>query len=172
MLKIQYNRFLPFITIPLIMVFLISSGIPNYADSYRVRKTYYGKTFYKWAGGYAGKQDKKGSIFPTGGGFFWVDQGGPTANVTVSLGAGYGYGTASITLGICSSKGASGKFVTVPSRKHAYKLYIKRKLKLRKYKIYVYKWSPVRKKYCWVMTGKNVKNFGAIQTKQYAKRVD
>lgn len=48
-------------------------------------KTVYKTYKYKTLSGYAGNQVKGGYKFPTGGGFYFTDSGGPTVSGTVSV---------------------------------------------------------------------------------------
>ncbi len=101
---------------------------------YRYKTVY--KTYkYKTLSGYAGNQTKGGYKFPTGGGFWFTDSGGPTVSGTVSVGLPKSYDMVSVSINLGKS-GSSGKFVLVPSSKYYYKLYISKKIELRPYITY------------------------------------
>lgn len=151
----------------ILMVGLIIISVPNVAFAKRSKVVYQGKSFYKWAKGYSGGIDKNGISMPTGGAVWWTDKGGP--KVSFSFGAGYGYG--SVGLGISSSKGTRGQFVKIPATKHFYKVYVKKQVKYRKYKVYVWRYDPRVKRERWVYSSKGVKNLGVTARQYYAKRV-
>ena len=83
----------------------------------------------------AGNQDARlGYRFKTGGGFYFIDSGGPSINVSINFGGKFGKGSIGITFGKRSEK--KGLFVSVPSRKYYYKLKVCKKYMVRKYIIY------------------------------------
>ncbi|MBR2674080.1 MAG: hypothetical protein IKE52_01290 [Mogibacterium sp.] len=143
------------------------ANLSENAYAKRSKIEYIGGVFYRTVGGYAGNNAPGGTRFPTGGGFYWSDKGGPTASVSVSLGAGFGSVSVGTELG---KKSSSGEFVTVPNKKDYFKLYIEKTLECRKYKVLVWKWSPKEKKYCWVETSRNVEK-RVFSRSPYAKKV-
>lgn len=90
---------------------------------------------YKTVGGYAGNQVSGGYKFPTGGGFWFSDSGGPavSGSLSLSLPAPYNVVSFSVNLGRNSS---SGSFVAVPTTTHYYKLYTSKVLEVRPYAVY------------------------------------
>lgn len=96
-------------------------------------KTEYGTTRYITLGGYAGNQYAGGTRFPTGGGFYFQDYGGPDVSASVNFGSGFFSGSISVSLGTASS---TGKFVTVPSTSYYYKLYVSKVVKAQPYTVY------------------------------------
>ena len=58
----------------------------------------------------------------------------------------------------------------VPANKHYYKVYVEKQYKVRKYKVYVWKYSPKAKKETWVLSSRGVeKKLNACS--YYAKKV-
>lgn len=112
-------------------------------------KTVYKTYKYKILSGYAGNQPKGGHKFPTGGGFWFTDSGGPTVSGTVSVGLPKPYNMVSVSINLGKS-GSSGTFVLVPSPKYYYKLHISKKMELRPYITYR---APVGTKKWEVYTG-------------------
>lgn len=84
----------------------------------------------------AGNQPaSKGYRFPTGGGFYYSNQGGPSVDVSVVIGAPFENVDFSISFGNRSS-GVTGLFINVPSKKYYYKLAVKKTYRVRSYIIY------------------------------------
>lgn len=98
-------------------------------------KTEYAPYVYKTLSGYAGNQLEGGYKFPTGGGFWFTDSGGPSVSgsINVSLPAPYNIISVSVNL---SKKGTSGLWVSVPSSSSHYKLYVSKEIQVRPYVIY------------------------------------
>lgn len=65
--------------------------------------------------------------FPTGGGFYFSDEGGPS--ITVSFVAPYGVASFNLTL---ETNSKSGKFVNVPDKTHYFKLYVSKAVKFKR----------------------------------------
>ena len=101
---------------------------------YRYKIEYLSKQ-YKTLGGDAGNQATGGYQFPTGGGFWFTDSGGPSVSgsIYLSLPSPYNCLSFSINLG---QKGVSGLFVSVPDTIHYYKLYVSKRLELTPYIMY------------------------------------
>lgn len=93
---------------------LLRRGRPTY-------KNQYGKKVKKTFGGFAGNQPPGGSKFPTGGGFYFSDSGGPSATLRIAFNAPFGTMSVSVPLGKSST---GGKFVSVPDKTHYFKLYV------------------------------------------------
>lgn len=93
------------------------------------RPTYFnvhGESQRKVFGGFAGNQPPGGNRFATGGSFYWLDSGGPSATVSVGLTGWDGLWkliSVSVSLGTSSS---SGKIVDVPNTVDYFKLYIEK----------------------------------------------
>ena len=85
--------------------------------------------------GEAGNNKPEGDHFPTGGGFYFSDSGGPTvtASVHVQFPGWWEWLSASVSLGTNS---ASGKFVEVPRTDAFYVLYIEKTVEFRPYVTY------------------------------------
>lgn len=86
-------------------------------------------------GGYAGNNKPEGERFATGGGFYFSDNGGPTASgsISITLSDKLKWLSVSVSLGKASS---SGKFVTVPRTDAYYKLYVEKTVELHPYVTY------------------------------------
>lgn len=114
------------------------------------RPTYfnvYGESQRKVFAGFAGNQPPGGNRFATGGGFYWSDNGGPSASVNVGLTGWDGIWklvSVSVTLGNSSS---SGKFVTVPNTVDYFKLYIEKTYDCKPYITYYTNSSGVTTEY-------------------------
>lgn len=100
-------------------------------------KTEYLPYQYKPVEGYAGNQQKGGYRFSTGGGFWYTSSGGPSVggNISISLSSPYNIVSFSINLGNRNDK-ESGLFVSVPSTKYNYKLYVEKIAEVRPYVTY------------------------------------
>ncbi len=113
--------------------------INNYVNDLILRDhNYYSSeivdTKYVTAEGYAGNQPPNGVRFPTGGGFFWIDNGGPVVSVGVSFsGIPYHFG---VSLGIASTSNTVGYYVSVPNTYDYFKLYIYKTYRVNKVNIY------------------------------------
>lgn len=90
-------------------------------------KVEYGSSKTVTVSGYAGNQESGGKRFKTGGGFYYSDSGGPSVSFSVSFPWPLDIASGSIGLG---KSGSSGVFVSVPSKKYFYKLYITKKVKV------------------------------------------
>ena len=83
----------------------------NLTDKYKI----------KTVGGFAGNQVQNGYRFPTGGGFYFSDVGGPTVQGSVNLGLPKPFDTVSFT---------------VPNTTDYFKLYVEKEVEARPYKVY------------------------------------
>lgn len=99
-------------------------------------KNEYGTKKTVTVGGFAGNQNSGGYKFPTGGGFYFSDSGGPTASVTVTFPTKFGKVTATANLG---KKSSAGIFVTAPTKTRYYKLHIAKKVEVQPYITYTRK---------------------------------
>lgn len=97
-------------------------------------KTVYLSPIYTNVSGYAGNQLPGGYQFPTGGGFYYSPEGGPTVSgsITVSLPAPYNICSFSINLG---TNGSFGTLIYAPSTTGYYKLYVVQTMKVVPYKV-------------------------------------
>lgn len=98
-------------------------------------KTDYKPYKYKTLSGYAGNQVAGGYKFPTGGGFWFTDSGGPEVSGSVNVGLPKPYDIVSVSINL-GKKGTSGLWVAVPSSSSYYKLYVSKKMELRPYITY------------------------------------
>ncbi|HHW94921.1 MAG TPA: hypothetical protein GX736_03195 [Mogibacterium sp.] len=98
-------------------------------------KTVYKPYKYKTLSGYAGNQVQGGYKFPTGGGFWFTDSGGPTVSGSVNIGLPKPYDFISVSINL-GKKGSSGLWVKAPSNKYYYKLYVSKVMEMRPYIIY------------------------------------
>ena len=90
---------------------------------------------YKTLSGYAGNQVVGGYKFPTGGGFWFTDSGGPEVKGSVNVGLPAPFNVVSVSINL-SKKGTSGLWVSAPSTSSYYKLYVSKKMELRPYITY------------------------------------
>lgn len=119
----------------------VSKLIDSQSSKYQTRdssssnnwKTVYGPKKTVTLSGYAGNQVPKGYKFPTGGGFYFSDSGGPSASASVAYSVPFTKVSVSVTLGKSS---ASGKFVNVPNKKNYFKLYVSKKVQVQPYIVY------------------------------------
>ena len=83
--------------------------------------------------GYAGNQPVKGTRFPTGGGFYWSNSGGPTVSPSVSFGGSI----ISISMSLGESRD-SGTFANAPDTTNYFKLKAEKVYKVDKTAVYGY----------------------------------
>lgn len=83
--------------------------------------------------GYAGNQPPGGRQFPTGGGFWYSEDGGPGVTTSVEFTVPYKWFTFTIGLGNESTKGL---FVNVPNYTDSFKLYVEKTFKVSQVNIY------------------------------------
>lgn len=98
--------------------------------------TKYVQTKYVTKGGYAGGQPKGGTRFPSGGGFYWLNEGGPSIGASVSFSKPYKLININIELGVVSSSGRTGCFATADNKTDYFKLYVSKKMEVRQAEIY------------------------------------
>ncbi|WIV13503.1 hypothetical protein [Proteiniborus sp. MB09-C3] len=108
----------------------------------------YGTSKIAVAGGFAGGQGSAGYRFPTGGGFWYTDSGGPTASISVSFPKPFESVSFSVNLG---EKGTTGQYVKVdPDSNNYYKLYVEKEYEVTPYVIYKWTWIDDFTGYQWV----------------------
>lgn len=90
---------------------------------------------YKTAGGFAGNQVRDGYRFPTGGGFFYSEDGGPqiTLNINFEIPR---LPETSVSVGLGMKKDTLGQFVSVPNTTDYFKLYVEKEVEIRPYVVY------------------------------------
>lgn len=93
----------------------------------------YGRTAYPSTSGYAGNQPSRGTKFPTGGGFYYSDRGGPSSSISVSFPKPYDNISFSVDLGNSST---SGVFVNAPNKTDYFKLHVTKEYEVKPYIIY------------------------------------
>ena len=98
-------------------------------------KTEYKSYKYTTLSGYAGNQVSGGYKFPTGGGFWFTDSGGPEVSGSVNVGLPKPFDMVSVSINL-GKKGTSGLWVSVPSSSYYNKLYVSKKMELRPYITY------------------------------------
>lgn len=91
---------------------------------------------YKMLSGYAGNQVTGGYQFPTGGGFYFSDSGGPSVSGGVSLTLPPPYSMISISVNLGNRSTSSGLYVGVPDKTNYFKLYVEKTMEVRPYAIY------------------------------------
>lgn len=111
-------------------------------------KTEYGTSKRAFAGGFAGGQGSAGHMFPSGGGFWYTESGGPTASISVSFPKPFEAVSFSINLG---ETGTTGTFYNVPpDSNNFYKLYVEKEYEVTPYVIYRRTWIDDFTGYQWV----------------------
>lgn len=98
-------------------------------------KTEYLAYRYVTLRGFAGNQLAGGYQFPTGGGFWFTDSGGPVVSTSVNIGLPAPYNLVSVSVNL-GQKGSSGQWVAVPSSNYYYKLYVTKTMEVRPYATY------------------------------------
>lgn len=96
-------------------------------SSFRSRPEYwteYGTQERKTFSGFAGNQPPNGTKFPTGGGFWWSDSGGPTTTLTLTYKGVIVPVT--VTLGISSNQASNGRMAHVPNTIDYFKLFVEK----------------------------------------------
>lgn len=93
-------------------------------------------TKYITLSGYAGNQSVGGTKFPTGGGFFWADSGGPVISGSLSFTFPTKYVDVSVGLGISTDNPMFGKWVSVPNSYDYFKLYVEKTMEVKHINIY------------------------------------
>lgn len=93
-------------------------------------------TKYRTISGYAGGQPPNGYQFPTGGGFWWVNSGGPSASSSITFEVPYKLVNVSVTFGIASNSNIGGLYVSVPNKTDYFKLYISKTMQVRQVNFY------------------------------------
>lgn len=121
-------------------------------------------TKYKTIGGFAGGQLPGGKRFPTGGGMWWADNGGPTVSGSIDFSAPYKKVNISIGLGIASYSPINGNLVNVPNTHDYFKVYVDRTMEVKHVRIYSH--SNGTKKLYMEMYPSTL-----FSTSQYAKAV-
>lgn len=91
---------------------------------------------YKTVEGYAGNQLRDGYRFPTGGGFFYSDDGGPEITVDLSLNLPGNWDFLSVGISLGTKVDSSGEFVQAPNKTDYFKLYIEKESEIRPYVVY------------------------------------
>lgn len=111
-------------------------------------KTEYGTSKIAAAEGFAGGQGSAGNRFPSGGGFWHTDSGGPSVSVSVSFPKPFQSVSVSINLGV---SGTTGTYYNVePDDKNFYKLYVEKEYEVTPYVIYRRTWIDDFTGYQWV----------------------
>lgn len=90
---------------------------------------------YVTVSGFAGNQLPGGYRFPSGGGFWYSDNGGPSVSgsVYLNLPLPYNFLSFSVNIGVNST---SGLFVNAPNTTDYFKLYVSKVIEVRPYVIY------------------------------------
>ncbi|MDY2960045.1 MAG: hypothetical protein SOR72_04530 [Hornefia sp.] len=107
---------------------------PWYGKSFKIKK--FGKVMEKGFTGYPVGQGKYGFCFDKKGGLIGYSRGnGKSVSASISLGAGYGPYSLSVTIGFASQGGSIGAVYPVPKKKGCYKLRITEYHEVQKYKV-------------------------------------
>ena len=108
-----------------------SSGNATRMSEWRIE---YGTPVSHTFEGFAGNQPAvNGYRFPTGGGFYYSESGGPNVSVSLSLGGKYGSVSVSTNLG---NKSTTGLFITAPDTVNYYKLWVAKTVRYTPYTLY------------------------------------
>lgn len=91
---------------------------------------------YITIGGNAGEQPKGGTRFPSGGGFFWSDEGGPKVRASVSFSEHSPKVKVSANLGVVGNVGKVSSLTKVPNTKDFFQLYVSKTIKVQQINIY------------------------------------
>lgn len=94
------------------------------------------QTQYITIDGNAGGQPKGGTRFPSGGGFFWSDKGGPRVSASVSFSEHSPKVKVSANLGVVGSVGKVSPLIKVPNTKDFFQLYVSKTIKVQQINIY------------------------------------
>lgn len=100
---------------------------------------------YKTVGGYAGNQLAGGYRFPTGGGFYYSDSGGPSVSGSVSLSLPAPFNFVSFSVNLGERTTSTGMYITAPNSTDYFKLYVEKGMEVRPYA--VYKQNPDTREY-------------------------
>lgn len=89
--------------------------------------------------GYAGNQPSGGTRFPTGGGFFYSENGGPeqTVSISVSLPFGLSPYSLSVGVGLGNKTDTFGEIIFAPSTDKYYKLYVEKQVEITPIGVYL-----------------------------------
>lgn len=128
----------------------------------------YGPKKIASASGYAGNQSAtRGYNFPTGGGFWHSEAGGPTASISVYFPHPFEKVAFNVNLG---NKGSSGTYVQAPNTTDYFKLYIIKEYEVQPFIVYKRIWVDDFVGYQWVRWGGGSSNIH-ITTTAYAKEM-
>lgn len=83
--------------------------------------------------GFAGNQVAGGYQFPTGGGFYFSDSGGPEVSGSINLSLPSPYDWISVSVNLGQRSETSGLFVTVPNKTDYFKLFVSKVVEVRPY---------------------------------------
>ena len=131
-------------------------------------KTEYGTRVTRSVEGFAGNQPSGGVKFPTGGGFYHSDSGGPTATINVSFPEPYAFFSLSVPLGNSST---SGYFVNAPNKTDYFKLSVIKTYSIQPYVTYQKTYDYNSHTYYWKVITKNHTKTHVSST-VYAKKVN
>ena len=106
---------------------LLNDPMRGPAYDYKIE---YGTPKTSIAGGYAGNQVPGGYQFPSGGGFYYSESGGPTVSLSFSFSSPYGSMSFGIPLG---NKSTVGTWVAAPSTSGYYKLWVDKTIEVKPY---------------------------------------
>ena len=154
----------------------IDSQINNLPTSSRVRD-YYKTLVYpsveRTVDEIVGNQPSKyGYRFPTGGGFFYCEDGGPEATISFSVSLASGKLPIGVSVGVSLGYKADtlGMFVRVPDKEHYYKLAVRKKVEIHPVGVYrvPYNNAPVTANCHLAYTMKSVV---VLNVDPYARRI-
>lgn len=115
---------------------------------------------------FAGNQNT-GVRFPTGGGFYFSDSGGPSVLLNIGFPEPYSLFSLSVPLGTTSQ---SGLYVSAPNTTDYFKLSVIKDLSVQPYITYKRSIDPILGVEKWVVFNKS-HNYTHVGTQAYAKKV-
>lgn len=118
--------------------------------------------------GFAGNQPSQGVKFPTDGGFYHSDSGGPTATLNVSFPDPFAMFSLSVLLGNSS---ASGYFVNAPNKTDYFKLSVIKTYSIQPYVQYKKEYDYNSGVYVWKLWNKGHTS-AHVKSAPYAKKVN
>ncbi|MBO0588384.1 MULTISPECIES: hypothetical protein [unclassified Sporosarcina] len=131
-------------------------------------KIEYGTKVTRSAEGFAGNQPSGGVRFPTLGGFYHSDSGGPTVSLNVSFPPPYSSLSMSVPLG---SSASSGYFVNAPNKTDYFKLSVIKNYSIQPYNTYQWTYDYNSGFYYWKLISQNHSKI-LVSVAPYAKKVN
>lgn len=112
--------------------------------------------------GYAGNQPAGGMRFPTGGGFYWSNSGGPSVSPSIS----FGNQVVSIGISLGNRATSGGYFVTAPNKTNYFKLRTRKTYRVTKTAVYGYYTGTNTRKFLYYIYPKALQSQSAWAVRQ------